>query len=101
MVSCCGTLYALDEAIKKLIYFPYIKTLMNTADALRQEQVTDNANGARSNADTRWRTYLKYVRERLVLLKMGNITLQSLRLLDFKPHYHFYKTDYLKNLPYA
>ncbi|HYJ38762.1 MAG TPA: hypothetical protein VEV87_09100 [Chitinophagaceae bacterium] len=95
VVSCSGSMYQLSDEVKNHFYFPYIETLQRIEKKLLDEGIPYRTNGARSNSPGKWTTFLQFIKERLVLLKIGNISILQLRFLSFGKHYHYYRLENL------
>ena len=92
-VSCCGPAYELTDDTKEQLYFPYFKMLMQIEQAI-SDRAGFNVNGAREQAPTKSVIFRQFLRDRLMLLKSGTITLFRLKWFNFsKTHYHFYKLN--------
>ncbi len=96
-VSCSGPVYDLNDQVKKLLYIPYIKKLVEIEKELQKNNVTYNINGARKKAPGKWNVFLDYIRERLILWKIGNISPLHLKLFRFNEHYHYFNLKSIKN----
>ena len=96
VVSCSGSMYRLSEEVKQNLYFPYIEKLQQIEEQLAAKGIGYKANGARSASPSKWKTLLQFIKERLVLLKIGNISVMQLRFLSFEKHYHFYRLEKIK-----
>jgi hypothetical protein len=90
MVSCSGTLYEMDKRVKELVYFPYIQKLMLLKQELETQNVVFNTDGARSSSPKKFKVFVEFMKERLVLYKLGNITPAKLKLTQFHQHNHFH-----------
>jgi hypothetical protein len=95
LVSCSGAVYDLTRQVKTALYVPYIKKLMEIERQLRQNNVTYNINGARSVAPEKWKVFAEYMKDRLTLWKIGNLSILQLKLLRFRKHYHFFNLNSL------
>jgi len=89
MVSCSGTLYEMDKTVKELIYFPYIQKLLSLKQNLKNQNVEFNTDGAKSPSPKKLRVFTQFLKERIGLYKLGNITPAKLKLTQFQLHNHF------------
>jgi hypothetical protein len=96
-VSCSGAVYDLDGQVKELLYIPYIKRLVEFEKELQKNNITFNINGAKNKSPEKWNVFLEYIKERLVLWKIGNISPLHLRLFRFNQHYHYFNLKSIKN----
>jgi hypothetical protein len=96
VVSCTGSMYQLDESVKNILYFPYIKRLQEIEGELVRKGGSFAGSGARTESPPEWRTFLQFIKERLVLLKIGNISIFQLKFSSFYKHYHFYRLEKIK-----
>jgi hypothetical protein len=94
-VSCCSPVYELDQKAKEIIYFPYFKKLYELQKKLEHKGIPFNVNGARTPAPGKPAVFFQFIKEKLTLLKIGNISPLQLKLYNFKRHYHFYKYEKL------
>ena len=92
-VSCCGPIYEIRQQVKEQLYFPYFKKLLSIEKQL-VGNVEFNVNGAKVPAPGKTRILLDFFKDRLLLLKSGNISIQGLKFKNFKKnHFHFYKLN--------
>lgn len=96
-VSCSGPVYDLDRTVKDILYIPYIRTLLRIEKELRDKGVTGNIQGARSAAPGKWNVSVEYMKERMILWKIGNLNPLQLKLLRFPKHYHYYELNSIAN----
>jgi hypothetical protein len=96
-VSCSGPVYDLTFEVKKILYIPYIEKLLDIERELNKENITFNVSGAKTNAPAKWQVFLEYIKERLILWKVGNISAMNLKLLRFTRHYHYFNLKTIKN----
>jgi hypothetical protein len=90
-VSCCGPVYDIDTTTKNLLYLPYIQTLLDVTREIQKKGLQADVNGARGESPATWKIYKEYMRDRLVLWKIGNVPLSGLRLGALAEHDHFYE----------
>ena len=92
IISCCGPIYEITQNVKKTLYYPYFENLLSQERKLNSLGVTFNPNGAKSKAPKKNQILLDFVKDRMLLLKSGNISPFGLKLTNFnKNHYHFYR----------
>jgi hypothetical protein len=101
MVSCSGTLYEMDKTVKELIYFPYIQKLLSIKEKLERQYVGFNTDGAKSSSPRKLKVYTQFLKERLVLYKLGNISTAELKLTQFHQHNHFHPLKFITREHYG
>lgn len=94
-VSLCGPLYELEEQHKQLFYFPYLKQLIALEAGLQQTGFVFNANGSRQQAPGKREVFLQFMKETLLMMKIGKTSPFHLKNFNFSRHYHYYRTDEL------
>lgn len=94
LVSCCGPLYEISAEVKRLLYIPYISELVSVEKKIKG-QVGYNVNGARTKAPRKWNVFLEFIKGRLLLWKMGNVSIGQLAIFRFKQHYHFLRLKFI------
>ncbi len=92
-VSLCGSLYELDTDSKQILYFPYIKNLLQTAFELKALGFDGNSEGGNTQAPARITQYFRFLKETLVQIKNGKLSPFSLKNFNFSRHNHIYTTD--------
>jgi hypothetical protein len=97
-VSCSNSLYELDSWVKEIFYIPYIQKMEDLNANLKHQGVAFDATGARIPSPQKWKVFRQFLWERLVLLKLGNISLFQLNLFNFRKHYHFYVLKSLRSI---
>ena len=93
IVSCSGALYDLTGEVKTLIYFPYIRQLLQLAEKLNREGITFNVSGARQPAPSKTTSVFQYLKELSIFIFNGRISPFSANIYDLSRHNHFYKTQ--------
>jgi hypothetical protein len=101
VVSLSNSLYELEDWVKKTFYFPYVIQLERLENELKKNGVRFNATGARSKAPGKGKVFRQFVWERLLLFRLGNISLFRLNLFKFRKHYHFHSIESLKERNYG
>ncbi|MBC7829376.1 MAG: glycosyl transferase [Chitinophagaceae bacterium] len=95
-VSLSGPLYEMDEDVRKLIYFPYIKKLIGIEAQLKNNGVLFNTSGARSPAPSKWNVFMEYLKFFAILVLKGKASPFFLKYYNFKKHHHLYNTNLFK-----
>lgn len=91
--SCCSWLYDLRQDVKKLVYMPYIKDLVQTDDRLKEQLPHINSNGARSAAPGSREVFFGFLIELAAGVRRGSASPFRLKNYNFVRHYHLYKLD--------
>lgn len=89
-VSFCGPLYEIDTPTKLLIYIPYIKRLAQIQQALQQEGISWNVQGARTASQPGWKVFINWLTELPRMLKKDPSLLLTPKKLTFSRHFHIY-----------
>jgi hypothetical protein len=97
MASLSGTVYEIGPDAKRLIYFPYLKKIMEISSRLRQHGVPFNENGAKTAAPAKRKLFLGFVKELWLLIRSGNFSPFRLKNYNFSRHYHYYHLDQLND----
>jgi hypothetical protein len=90
-VECCGSLYELDATVKLILYFPYIRRLLNIGETVSQSRPKLNPHGGKQPAPSKGKTIFQYIRNTLFQMKEGKINIFNSRVYDFRLHKHLYK----------
>jgi hypothetical protein len=93
MVSCTGSLYEINKDVKAILYFPYIRRLLQIEKTLIREGIGFNPSGAKQPAPSNWTTYLLFAKDLALFIWKGRISPFNLTKYDFSLHDHFYKTE--------
>lgn len=96
IVSLSGSLYEISEDVKQVVYFPYIKKLLQLEKKLRSEGVPFNLSGARSIAPSKWNTIMEYLKFFGILVFKGKASPFILKYYNFKYHNHLYSSNLFK-----
>ena len=94
-VSCCNPSYAIDEEVKQLIYKPYFRKLIEIERNIKNEGVHFNVNGAKAISSGKVKYFFKFMKERMIFWKIGNMSIFKLIMFHYKNHRNMIK---LKNL---
>lgn len=94
-VSCSGTLYEINDAVKDMIYKPYIKELLALETQLTQKAGISNPNGKRAKAPGKAKVFGQFLKELLMMFRLGYMSPFTLKNYNFSKHYHYYKSDNL------
>ncbi|MFI5153333.1 MAG: hypothetical protein ACHQET_08380 [Chitinophagales bacterium] len=89
-VSYTGTMYEIDPTVNELIYRPYVNSLENIQDKLCQEGIRFIPNGARKPAPSKLNIFAQFLKERILLVMKGKISIFDFSKFDFRKYYHFY-----------
>ena len=95
MVSLSGTIYDIADDVKRLVYFPYVKKVLDTASRLEKEGAPVRNNGARTPAPGKGQLFLGFIKELGMLLFSGSISPFKLKNYNFSRHYHYFLPDQL------
>lgn len=91
-ISCCGAIYEISQNVKQALYHPYFEKLLLLEKKIKSQHIKFNPNGAKVRAPKKYQVWMDFLRDRLLLLKAGNISVFGLKLSNFnKNHYHFYR----------
>ena len=90
-VECCGSLYELDARVKELLYFPYIRRLLQLGKIINQHVPSLNPHGGRKHSPSTGRTIFEYIRNTLFQMKEGKINIFNGRIFNVRLHKHLYK----------
>jgi hypothetical protein len=93
MFSCTGTLYEIEFDYKEKIFFPYVKKLLSIESLLKKEGIPFNPNGAKQPSPAKWKVFMQFAEERILLLIKGRISLLPLKHFIFRKHDHFYQNQ--------
>ncbi|HVY75129.1 MAG TPA: hypothetical protein VG890_09880 [Puia sp.] len=92
-VACCGALYALNEEVKQVFYFPYIGRLLEISGKLRASGFSGDPQGARQAAPSGFSVMAEYLRNVLFLIKRGNLSPWKKGLFNIRLHHHIYSLN--------
>jgi len=95
-VTCCAALYELDKDVKEILYFPYIRVLLNTGDQVVRSDFKLNPQGARQNSPGSAKVLLEYIKNVIFLMVKGRLPLFKKSLFIIRLHNHIYKLSGIK-----
>lgn len=95
-VACCAALYQLNGEVKDLIYFPYIRRLIEIGNQVRKSGFERDPQGARHPAPTSWRTLLEYGKNVIFLIVKKKLPLFKKTVFSIRLHDHIYRLDDIK-----
>jgi hypothetical protein len=95
-VACCAALYELGEAVKKILYFPYIRRLLEIGTQTNQSGFKGNPQGARQPCPATWEIISGYGKNVIFLMFKGRLSLFKKNLFSLRLHDHIYKLDRIK-----
>jgi hypothetical protein len=95
-VACCAALYELDKDVKKILYFPYIRRLLNTGDQIVRSGFKLNPQGARQPSPGSGQVLLEYIKNVIFLMFKGRLPLFKKSLFMIRLHNHIYKLSRIK-----
>lgn len=96
IVSLSGSLYEMRDDVKEVVYFPYIKKLLQIESKLTDAGTSFSVSGARSNAPSKWSQLSEYFKFFGILVYKGKASLFKLKNYNFKHHYHLYSLNLFK-----
>jgi len=95
-VACCDSLYELDKDVKSIIYFPYIRLLLNLGDQIVHSGFKLNPQGARQPSPGAGKILFEYIKNVIFLTFKGRMPLFKKRLFMIRLHNHIYKLSSIK-----
>ena len=95
-VACCAALYELDKDVKEIIYFPYIRLLLNTGDQVTHSGFKLNPQGARQSSPGAGKVLFEYIKNVIFLMFKGRLPLFKKSLYMIRLHNHIYKLSRIK-----
>lgn len=95
-VECCGSLYELDSGVKDLLYFPYIRELLQIGSSISREYPGLNPQGGKNPSPSKVKTIFEYLRNTLFLAREGKINIFSRRIFNVRLHNHLYPLTQFK-----
>jgi hypothetical protein len=95
-VACCAALYELDREVKEILYFPYIRRLLETGDQTTRSGFKRNPQGARQTSPTRREIVFEYIKNVIFLMLKGRLPLFKKSLFVIRLHDHIYKLSRIK-----
>lgn len=95
-VSLAATSYELNSTVKELIYFPYIKKLLQIEKDLKDRSVSIDMLTSKPVPHGKRKVYFDYLRNFFYKILHGRASPFKLENYSLKMHYHFYKLDRFK-----
>ncbi|HEY8734114.1 MAG TPA: hypothetical protein VIL90_06070, partial [Puia sp.] len=95
-VACSGALYELDRNVKEILYFPYIRRLLETGNHVIQSGFKRNPHGALKPSPTGLETIIEYGKNVIKLILIGKPILFKKNLFNIRLHDHLYKLSRIK-----
>jgi hypothetical protein len=95
-VECCGSLYELDSRVKELLYFPYIRKLLETGNIIHQRHPGLDPQGGKKPSPSKGKTVFEYLRNTLFLAREGKINIFNSRIFSIRLHHHLYQLSQFK-----
>jgi hypothetical protein len=92
-VACCAALYELDKDVKEIVYFPYIRLLMDLGDQINRSGFKLNPQGARQFSPGSGKVIYEYIKNVIFLMFKGRLPLFKKGLYSIKLHNHIYKLN--------
>ena len=95
-VACSGALYELDGDVKEILYFPYIRRLLEKGKQSTRSGFGRNPQGAIHPAPSTPEIIFQYVKQVIILLFKGNLPFYKKGLFNIRLHDHIYKLSSIK-----
>ncbi len=95
-VACCGALYELDTDVKEIIYFPYIRVLLDTGDQVSRSGFKPNPQGAKQISPAAGKVIYEYIKNVISLMLKGKLQPFKKGLFSIRLHDHIYKLNRIK-----
>lgn len=95
-VACCAALYELDKDVKRIVYFPYIRLLLNSGDQIVHSGFKLNPQGARQPSPGAGKVLFEYIKNVIFLMFKGRMPLFKKSLFMVRLHNHIYKLSRIK-----
>jgi hypothetical protein len=95
-VACCGALYELDQDVKEIVYFPYIRHLMHLGKQITHSGFKLNPQGANQVSPRKGKVIAEYIKNVIFLMFKGKLPLFKKNLFSLKKHNHVYKLGRIK-----
>jgi len=94
-ISLTGTMYEIETGVKELLFIPYVKSLIKMGQEVKQRGAAFDPNGARRPAPGNLNIFVQFLKERLLLLFSGKVSVFQPGKFSFKKHYHYYSNHRL------
>ena len=95
-VGCSGALYELDSEAKEILYFPYIRRLLEIGVQITRSGFKRNPQGARQASPGAGEIIFEYIKNVIFLIYKGRLTPFKKNLFKVRLHDHIYKLDSIK-----
>jgi hypothetical protein len=95
-VACCGALYEIDKNVKEILYFPYIRHLLEVGDKIVRSGFKLNPQGARQPSPGPGKVLSEYIKNVIFLMLKGRLPLFKKSLFKITLHNHIYKLSRIK-----
>jgi hypothetical protein len=95
-VACCAALYELEKGVKEILYFPYIRDLLETGDQLTRSGFKRNPQGARQPSPRAGEIIFEYIKNVIFLMFKGRLPLFKKSLFTIALHNHIYELSRIK-----
>jgi hypothetical protein len=95
-VACCAALYELDKEAKEILYFPYIRLLLNIGDQTVRSGFKLNPQGARQSSPRSGKVLFEYIKNVIFLMLKGRLPLVKKSLFMIRLHNHIYTLSRFK-----
>jgi len=95
-VACSGALYEMDGSVKDILYFPYIRRILEIGDQVVRSGFKRNPQGAWQPAPARKEIIFQYLKNIISLGLRGNLSLFNYRLYKSRLHDHIYTLSSIK-----
>jgi hypothetical protein len=92
-VSLTGTMYEMDEQATNLIFVPYVRSLVSRAEQIKQKGAGFEPNGARGPAPGNLNIFAQFLKERLLLVFSGKLSILQADKFNFRKYYHYYRSN--------
>jgi hypothetical protein len=91
--SLTGTMYEISDQAKKLLFLPYVKALLTMGEQIRHSGADFDPNGARQPSPGNLNIFAQFLKERLLLLFGGKLSIFQPGKFNFRKYYHFYSNN--------
>jgi len=95
-VECCAALYELNDDVKEILYFPYIRLLLNIGGEIAHSEFKLNPQGARQPSPGYGKVLLEYIKNVIFLTYKGRLSPFKKSLFMIRLHNHIYKLSGIK-----
>jgi hypothetical protein len=95
-VAFCDALYELDKDVKEIVYFPYIRLLLDLGDQIRRTGFKPNPQGAKQVSPGSGKVIYDYIKNVIFLMFKGRLPAFKKGLYSIRLHNHIYKLNSIK-----